>query len=75
MKSLELKLKEAEYEIACLKNVLLGLEFRDIDNIKNDLNVDQCFALGKEVADIIKDVQKERDTFKELLHLNGFQSS
>lgn len=74
MKSLELKLKEAEHEIACLKNVLLGMEFQDIDNMKNDLGVDQCFELGKDVADIIKSLQGERDILKELLYLNGFQS-
>lgn len=56
---------EAHYDAAlaetkCLKAVLNGMEFKQVDDMVSD-GVDACLFLGQESARIIKGIQAERD--------------
>ncbi len=60
------KLEAAQVEIKCLKAVLNGMEFKQVDDMVLD-GVDTCLFLGQESARIIKGIQAERDSLREEL--------
>lgn len=53
-------------EASCLKAVLNGMEFKQVDDMVSD-GVDACLFLGQESARIIKGIQAERDALREEL--------
>ena len=60
------KLDAAQTEIKCLKAVLNGMEFKQVDDMVLD-GVDACLFLGQESARIIKGIQAERNGLREEL--------
>lgn len=53
-------------EASCLKAVLNGMEFKQVDDMVSD-GVDACLFLGQESARIIKGIQAERAALREEL--------
>ncbi len=60
------KLDAAQTEIKCLKAVLNGMEFKQVDDMVLD-GVDACLFLGQESARITKGIQAERNGLREEL--------
>ena len=60
------KLDSANEEINCLKSVLNGMEFQNVDGMVLD-GADACLFLGQESARIIKGIQSERNELREEL--------
>ena len=68
LKVAELERSEAALleEASCLKAVLNGMEFKQVDDMVSD-GVDACLFLGQESARIIKGIQAERAALREEL--------
>jgi hypothetical protein len=68
------KLEAAKEEINCLKSVLNGMEFQNVDAMVLD-GADACLFLGQDSARIIKGIQSERnELWEELDNLNDRHS-
>lgn len=68
LKVAEMERREAALleEASCLKAVLNGMEFKQVDDMVLD-GVDACLFLGQELARIIKGIQAERNGLREEL--------